>query len=107
MKADGSNMKLSEFIVTYGPGIAVVIAAIIALAYFGILNPKDFVTKQPAQSCCDKFCKSISSLYVCGGDNFGGLTEVITCKIPIDNGSAERLFQFNLINKSVYCSVKP
>jgi hypothetical protein len=47
-----------EFLMTYGWAILVVIAAIAALAYFGVLSPANFLpercTGEPGMDCIDK-----------------------------------------------------
>ncbi len=62
------DFDLIEFLMTYGWAILVVVAAIAALAYFGVLNPNDtqddiqddIIQDEPPMDICVQQCKKIS-----------------------------------------------
>ncbi|MCJ7816861.1 MAG: hypothetical protein MUP55_03300 [Candidatus Aenigmarchaeota archaeon] len=95
-----------EFLMTYGWAILVVLAAIGALWYFGVLSPSNFFPKQSNEStsCCDLFCKQVSNGKMsCDTLSQIGMNGKIICKSPVGNTSASVLFTFNVPNKSEFC----
>jgi len=57
------GQALMEFLMTYGWAILVVLVAIGALAYFGVLNPERFLPKTEftKEECYEKICNSINN----------------------------------------------
>ncbi len=64
MKNKKAELDIIEFLLTYGWAILIVLIAIGALAYFGVLSPEDFNNKfNPYQNLSDK-CMAYSNFHI-------------------------------------------
>jgi hypothetical protein len=90
--------RVVEFLATYGWAFLVVIAAIVALAYLGLLKPEAFLPDQiPNHACCENICSSMNGSCAI----FDPSRDTITCKL----GHPELTFkiEFTLSNATKTC----
>ena len=79
-----------EFLMTYGWAILVVLAAIGALAYFGVLSPDRFLPEKctlPSGMACLDFTASTSSIVMVIQNSGGFDMNTVNVSIDVDGGS--------------------
>jgi hypothetical protein len=102
-----------EFLMTYGWAILVVIAAIAALAYFGVLDPGRLLPERCQSSagmdCVDKAVITTQGITVALRNNVGFDIDVTAVDVPgssctaeLFNGAAQDPDQANVSNNDVF-----